>query len=176
MASAGDKLHIRAPHLLSRRRRVGDAFVTALMWLLYSYLWAPFISLIAWLLGFEFAYDVMVRAGGIRALKEVLWWYGTVAGCIFLIVATWSLTNRHRFAGHDRRASVRNVPGAELADYFALEPEDFQRMQSTRIMRVALSEAGEVEAVDALAVGGDQRNQRGKNDRSQMMNPASSAR
>ena len=55
MATPSRNLHINAPELLSRRRRMGDAFITGLMWIIYSYLWAPLVSLIAWLLGFEFA-------------------------------------------------------------------------------------------------------------------------
>ena len=150
MASTGDNLHIRAPHLLSRGRRLGDAFATGVMWLLYSYLWAPFISLVAWLLGFEFAYDVMVRAGGIRALRDVLWWYGLVIATIFLVVATWSLLNRRRFAGHDRRRSGRNIGALELAAYFAVDMTEFQRLRDARIMRIALSETGRIEQVDDL--------------------------
>ena len=47
MASAPESLHINVPELLSRRRRLSDAFVTGLMWLVYTYLWAPLVSLIA---------------------------------------------------------------------------------------------------------------------------------
>ena len=68
MATPSGELHINKPELLSRRRRMGDAFVTGLMWMLYSYLWAPLISLVAWALGFEFAYDVLIRSGGAYAL------------------------------------------------------------------------------------------------------------
>ncbi len=152
MAAAGDKIHISAPELLSRRRRFGDAFITALMWFLYSYLWAPFISLIAWLLGFEFAYDVMVRAGGIHALKEVMWWYAVIVLCIIVIVATWSLVNRRRFSGHDRRQSGHQVTNDELARFFALSDDDFGRLRSARSMRIGLTEAGTVDQVDEIRV------------------------
>ncbi len=153
MATAGDNIHISAPELLSRRRRMGDAFITALMWFLYSYLWAPFISLVAWLLGFEFAYDVMMRAGGIHALKEVMWWYMVIVLCIIVIVATWSIVNRQRFAGHDRRRSGHHVTDDELARYFALSMEDFGRLQSAQSLRIALAESGAVERIDAIEAG-----------------------
>ena len=103
MNSAPENLHINVPELLSRRRRFRDAFVTAFMWLVYTYLWAPFVSLIAWLLGFEFAYDVMIRSGGIQGLKNVLSWYGLMLGCIIIVVTSWSLVNRLRFSGRERR-------------------------------------------------------------------------
>jgi biofilm PGA synthesis protein PgaD len=174
MAIAGDNLHIDTPHLLSRRRRLSDAVVTGLMWILYSYLWAPLISLVAWLLGFEFAYDVMVRAGGIHTLKEALWWYGIVVACILLIVAAWSMINRRRFGGNDRRQSGTLVGDDELSEFFELDHETLRCMQSAHTMRVSLCEDGRVEQVDTI--GRDQRNRRGQNDRSQIMKPASSAK
>lgn len=176
MAIAGDNLHIDTPHLLSRRRRLSDAVVTGLMWILYSYLWAPLISLIAWLLGFEFAYDVMIRAGGIHTLQEALWLYGIVVVCILLVVTAWSMINRHRFGGHDRRQSGALVGNDELSEFFELDHETVRCMQSARNIGVLLSEDGRVEQVDTIDVDRDQRNRRGQNDRSHIMKPASNAK
>ncbi|MFQ6007086.1 MAG: poly-beta-1,6-N-acetyl-D-glucosamine biosynthesis protein PgaD [Woeseia sp.] len=155
MSADGDKFCIDTPQLLSRRRRVSDAIATGLMWMLYSYLWVPLISLGAWLLGFEFAYDVMVRAGGIGALIEVLWWYGIVLACIFMVVAAWSTLNRYRFADDDRRQSGRTISDAEVAKHFCLEREDLKTMRSARIARVCLGADGSIERVDALENGGE---------------------
>ena len=76
MKAVNDDIYINEPQLMSRRQRIGDAMATGLMWALYSYLWAPLVSLVEWLLGFEFAYDVMVRAGGLHVLEEVMYFYG----------------------------------------------------------------------------------------------------
>lgn len=156
--SATGRFHIHAPHLLSHRRRFGDAIVTGLMWILYSYLWAPLISLLAWLLGFEFAYDVMVRAGGVSALKEVLWWYGIVLASIFVTVAVWSAINRRRFAGNDRRHSAQGINDTELADYFALQQQELQSMRSANIMNLSFDVSGNIEQVIALENQSDTRN------------------
>jgi len=150
--SATGQFHIHAPQLLSHRRRFGDAIVTGLMWILYSYLWAPLISLLAWLLGFEFAYDVMVRAGGVEALKEVLWWYGIVLASIFVAVAVWSAINRRRFADHDRRQSGQDVSDTELSEYFALQHEELQTMRSARIMSLSFDASGNIEQVEVDAL------------------------
>lgn len=149
MSVAGDKFQIDAPHLLSRRRRVSDAVVTGLVWILYSYLWAPLISLLAWLLGFEFAYDVMVRAGGINTLEDVLFLYGIVVASIFVVVATWSTLNRRRFANHDRRQSGNDVSDSELAGYFALDDETLQKIRSGLVLTVSVNDAGGIDRVDA---------------------------
>ncbi len=153
MATSGDNLHIVAPHLLSRRRRISDTLITGMMWALYSYLWAPVISLMAWLLGFEFAYDVMVRAGGIYVLKEVLWWYGIMVASIFVVVATWSMLNRHRYASKNRRKAGEPVSDDELSEYYSLDPRQLENMRSARVVRVSLSDDGTIQQVEPLEIG-----------------------
>ena len=148
--SATGKFQIYAPHLLSRQRRVGDAIATGLMWMLYSYLWGPFISLVAWLLGFEFAYDVMVRAGGVSALAEVAWWYGIVLASIFVIVSVWSVTNRRRFASRDRRQSGQDIGDSQMTEYFALQQGELQIMRTARSINLSHDATGCIERVSAL--------------------------
>ena len=120
MAVVPENLHINVPELLTRRRRLSDAFVTGLMWVVYTYLWAPLLSLIAWILGFEFAYDVMIRAGGIVGLKRVLVWYGIMLACICIVVTGWSMLNRLRFSGRERRKGAEIVDDSALASAFGV--------------------------------------------------------
>lgn len=152
---ATSELHIDAPHLLSQRRRLGDTIATGLMWILYSYLWLPLVSLLAWLLGFEFAYDVMVRAGGVDALKAVLWWYGIVLASIFVAVAVWSVVNRRRFANHDRRQNGQGVSDIEMTEYFALQHEELQTMRSARVISLSFDATGSIEQVDVSRDGSE---------------------
>jgi len=177
MAATGDKFHIHAPHLLSRRRRLGDTFMTGLMWLLYSYLWAPFVSLLAWLLGFEFAYEVMVRAGGLATLKEVLWDYGVVLAIIVVVVTGWAATNRHRFASRERRLSASDTGDTELGEYFGLDSGELSRIRSARIARIAFSSTEGIEQIDVLEDESDQRGRRrDQKDLSDTTKAASNAR
>ena len=133
MSTVDKDIHIDAPHLVSHRRRITDAVATAVMWVLYSYLWAPFISLVAWLLGFEFAYDVMVRSGGAEGLGDILLGYGVILVCICIVVSTWSAVNRYRFADHERRQSGTNVRDPEIGEFFGLERDDLKRLRESRI-------------------------------------------
>ena len=178
MKADNDDIYINVPHLVSRRHRLGDAMVTGLMWALYSYLWAPFVSLVAWLLGFEFAYAVMVRAGGIHVLKDVMYWYGLMVFCIIIIVTAWSLVNRYRFVNRDRRQARRTVTDTEIAEKFALDPKQLNQLKTARAIRLSHDEAGNIDRVETLELedGSSQRKRRGKNDRSQAMKPAISAR
>lgn len=160
MSTLEKDIHIDAPHLVSHRRRITDAVATAVMWVLYSYLWAPFISLVAWLLGFEFAYDVMVRSGGAEGLSDVLSWYGVILICIIIVVSSWSAVNRYRFAEHERRQSGRSVGDSEIAEFFGLDPQDLTRMRESKIGKVCIDENGHIEQVVVLQHQRQQRQRR----------------
>jgi biofilm PGA synthesis protein PgaD len=120
------------------------------MWLVYSYLWAPLISLVAWLLGFEFAYDVMVRAGGFETLKEVIWFYLIVVAIIFVVVAGWSTINRRRFARHDRRQTIDSVPDTEIAAYFGIRGEQLTLLRESRISQIGVNEEGQIVSIVSI--------------------------
>lgn len=173
MASSPESLHINAPELLSRRRRLGDAFVTGVMWALYSYLWAPLISLIAWLLGFEFAYDVMVRAGGLKVLEEMLLWYTAMVGCIVVVVTGWSFVNRLRFAHQNRRRGIETVDDQAMAAVFGVDLARIAELRTARIARLTLNEEGLIETVEPGPC--PQRDRDGQSDPSQTRKPTSSA-
>lgn len=140
-------MHIDAPHLVSHRRRITDAVATAVMWVIYSYLWAPLISLLAWLLGFEFAYDVMIRAGGAQGLVKVLQFYGIVLACIIIVVTAWSAVSRYRFVDKDRRQSTRNTSDEEIATYFELSDEKLQQLRGSLSAKVLIAPTGHIDHV-----------------------------
>lgn len=147
MAAVDSNVHIDASHLVTNRRRFSDTVMTAIMWVIYSYLWAPFVSLLAWLLGIEFAYDVMVRAGGAKGLVNVLIFYGIVLVCIIIVVTGWSAVNRYRFAGRDRRQAVVDVPDEQIAEHFSLSLEEFHTIRNTRVSKVSISPSAMIEQV-----------------------------
>lgn len=149
MALGGDSLHIDSPRLVSRRRRAADALFTGFMWVVYSYLWAPLISLLAWLLGFEFAYDVMVRAGGFEVFKQVIGIYLIMVACIFVVVAGWSTINRRRFGPRERRHAIEPVSDAEIAAYFGIANAQVKALRDARVSRVRVNDEGQIESVEA---------------------------
>ena len=169
MATPSQNLHINAPELLSRRRRMGDAFFTGLMWMIYSYLWAPLVSLIAWLLGFEFAYDVMVRAGGAQTLKTILFWYTAMLAGIIVVVTGWSQLNRFRFSKRDRRQAGAIVSDEELASTFGIETESLRELRESTVVQLSLDESGNIRAIETSPRG--QRERDGQSDPSQLKKP-----
>lgn len=149
MASTGDKVLIDSPQLLSRRHRVMDTLATGFIWIVYSYLWAPLISLVAWLLGFEFAYDVMIRAGGYESLKGLIGFYSIVIAIIFVVVAGWSTINRRRFAQHERRQAIDPVPDTEIAAHFGIRDEQLAALRKSRISHIGVDDEGKIVSVEA---------------------------
>ncbi len=143
------------------------------MWIIYSYLWAPLISLIAWLLGFEFAYDVMVRSGGAQTLKSILVWYGAILAAIVVVVTGWSLVNRLRFSNRDRRNAGEVVCDADLASSFGIEIESLQDLRESDVVRLSLDDEGNIRTID---VSGEERLERdGQSEGSQLKNPKRAA-
>lgn len=147
MSAPPEKLHINAPELLTRRQRLGDALVTGAMWAIYTYLWAPLLSLIAWLLGFEFAYDVMVRSGGLEALKTVMLWYSLMLVGIVVVVTGWSVINRLRFSKRDRRRAGEVVGDEAIARAFDLKLSQLDKLRGAQTLRVSLDQEGKITAV-----------------------------
>jgi biofilm PGA synthesis protein PgaD len=132
-----NNLQIQAPELLTGTERTRDKLITALMWGVYLYLWVPLISLGAWLLGFEFAYDVMIRTGGARNLGHVLAFYAVVLVLIFATVSIWSLGNRLRYGGMHRRHAGNSLSVAAMAKYFEI---DVTTVDALRTMKSAAIE------------------------------------
>jgi poly-beta-1,6-N-acetyl-D-glucosamine biosynthesis protein PgaD len=145
MAAVDPKICIDVPEVLTTEERARDTLMTAGMWVAYLYLWVPLISLCAWLLGFEFAYDVMVRAGGVRDLVHVLRTFGIAIVLILLIVTVWSISNRARYRERNRRHAGRDVPDASLAEYFGVDVAALDTLRASRRVEIDLTADGRPE-------------------------------
>lgn len=150
----GKVTYIDAPELLTRRQRTLGALITAIMWGAYAYLWLPLVSLLAWLLGFEFAYEVMVRAGGASALRTALLWYSVMLVDVVLTVSIWSLLNKWRFAGHNRRTAHSAVADESMADYFGVTLDELARLRAARHVELEIDGLGRPVIPTARPSGG----------------------
>jgi biofilm PGA synthesis protein PgaD len=155
---------IDAPELLTRRARFRDTVATGVLWGVYVYLWVPVISLLAWWLGFEFGYDVMVRAGGAEYLKTVLLDYGLIVGGIFIVVTLWSFSNRQRFRGGNRRKLSAGVSDSAMAQTFGVDLDRLALLRAEQIVHATFDDQGRLQPVamsaavpsPVNAVGGDE--------------------
>jgi poly-beta-1,6-N-acetyl-D-glucosamine biosynthesis protein PgaD len=108
----------------------------------YLYLWVPLVSLLAWAMGFEFAYDVMVRAGGARDLLPILLEYLVVVSIIFSAFTIWSVSNRLRFRDLNRRSRRAPVKDEALSEYFQIPISQIAAMRSRQVIHVSIDEEG----------------------------------
>lgn len=142
---------IQAPELLTRRQRRREIALTGLMWAIYVYLWTPLLSMLAWLVGFDFAYEVMIRAGGVDALKHVIWWYGAAVFSILVLTTSWSLSNRYRFRHKNRRTVVSGVADQALMEWFGVNDQQLARMREDRRVRIDFDPQGQIGSVSGVS-------------------------
>jgi len=142
---------IQAPELLTARQRRREAALTGLMWMLYVYLWTPLLSMLAWLVGFDFAYEVMIRAGGVQALKQVVWWYAAAIFSILLITAAWSLSNRLRFRNSNRRRLVAPLEDQALMDWFSVDAGQLALMRDQSRVEIEFDARGAIGSISGAA-------------------------
>lgn len=142
MQDEQSNMHFEAPEQLTRQDRARDTIITAVLWAVYLYLWVPLVSLLAWALGFEFAYDVMVRAGGARDLLPILLDYAVVVAIIFSAFTLWSVSNRLRFKHLTRRSRRDPVPDEALADYFRVPVSQIATMRARQVLRISVDSDG----------------------------------
>ncbi len=135
---------IDSPELLTRREQLRDTVVTGVMWALYAYLWIPLVSLFAWILGFEFAYDVMIRAGGAEHLGTVLFWYAIAITVIFILFGMWSLSNLLRFAGHNRRGNLDRIEDHSFMAFFGISAEELEQLRTSQSLTLELDAVGAI--------------------------------
>lgn len=133
---------VTAPEEMTTRERARDALITAILWAAYLYLWVPLVSLLAWAMGFEFAYDVMVRAGGASDLLPILLEYTVVISVIFSAFTIWSVSNRLRFKHLTRRTRRAPVRDEALAEYFRVPVSQIAAMRSRQVLHVSVDENG----------------------------------
>jgi biofilm PGA synthesis protein PgaD len=138
---------IDAPELLSGSQRARDTLITGVMWFIYAYLWLPAISLGAWLLGLNFAYEVLERAGGISALQRVMVWFGVALLFIIAVVSLWSLVERSRFRDQQRRQARPCVGDQEMQAFFAVDDRTLARMRSGQCLQVSFDDQATISEV-----------------------------
>lgn len=152
MPSTGKQRTIDAPQLLTGRQRVRDTAITGLMWIFYAYLWLPAVSLAAWLLGIDFAYEVMVRAGGAEGLRTILGWYGLALLGMIVLVTAWSAAERLRFRGKQRRHFVTPVEDAAIAASFGVDATQLRTLRHANCLRLAFETDGRLRSLRSGAI------------------------
>lgn len=139
---------INARNVVSRRIRNRDRILTTIMWVLYAYLWLPLISLGAWYLGVQFAYDLVLRAGGTDPLISLLLSFLLILLVTALVVILWSWIQRARFANNERRISSPALePAAEKA-FWGISNTEHDQIRSGKRLVIDLDETGKLTGIE----------------------------
>ena len=139
---------INARNVVSRRIRNRDRLLTTVMWVLYAYLWLPLISLGAWYLGIQFAYDLVIRAGGTEPLVSLLLNFLLILLITALVVVFWSWMQRVRFANHERRISSPALMLAEEQAFWAITEAEHSQIRSGKRLVIDLDETGRLSGIE----------------------------
>lgn len=138
---------ISAPSLLSAKRRRREALATGLMWTVYSFLWTPLLTLMAWWAGSDLAYEAIVKTGGIPALLVELKWFALWALLIFVSVTSWSFSNRRRFRGKESRQYSPAMSDAQMMRRFNVTHRQLRTARGQQIVSINFDDAGVIQSL-----------------------------
>jgi biofilm PGA synthesis protein PgaD len=128
---------IERPDRVSRARRTVLGALTAILWIIYAYLWVPLITLVAWLIGIRTAWQrlyleqhtvdpFIVAALPIIALL-----------CALLLIG-WAEYNRTRFFNADKRKRRGDVEDEAVDDRMGASHPVAEALRTHRIVTVRL--------------------------------------
>jgi biofilm PGA synthesis protein PgaD len=142
---------IHVGSLLTARQKFSDSVLTTLLWITYGYLWLPFISLVAWWVGIDSAYETIENAGGINHLLELVLWFGTAICIMAAIVIGWSLSQLLQFKDKNRRTQIPNLKMDAERSFWHLDEDTFRQIRDGCRLTVDLDENGAIIAVSEVA-------------------------
>jgi biofilm PGA synthesis protein PgaD len=141
-------LIISRPELQSPQQKYFFSLLTLAFWLIWFYLWLPLVSLVAWMMGFEFFYEHMIRLNGVFGLLDVIGWYGLVVAISALGLLLWSAYNLSRFQGRDKRKHSAVVTVAQLAESFCIEETAARLCQEEKRVTIDIDRNGIIHSIN----------------------------
>ena len=106
------------------------------------------LSLFAWLLGFEFFYESMIRLNGFQGLLDLIGWYGLVVGASALLLVVWSAYNLSRFQGKNKRTNSIRVTNEQMAGFFHIEESAVRLCQHEKRVVLEFDQHGSIQSIN----------------------------
>ena len=139
---------IQFRQMLSAGHRTREVIVTSLLWVVYGYLWLPVISLVAWYYGIDFAYDLVLQAGGPETLIITLIWFSIVTLLVLLVIVTWSGFQYSRFKGKgERRNRVAPADMEAEREFWQIGEALQAQLKSNKTQTISLGTDGRIKSV-----------------------------
>lgn len=139
---------IHRPDLQSRVHRGVFAVLSTLGWLVWLYLFAPLLSLVAWGLGYH-RLDLYV----LSSTPHVLLTLGLYASAVIvagLLLLLWAVYNLLRFGSKDRRAAAPPVSDIELVQAFRINRDQLAQLHAGKVMHLHHDTDGHITGVETL--------------------------
>jgi biofilm PGA synthesis protein PgaD len=132
---------INRPHRQPPLQRTLFTLITMVAWTLWISLWLPVLTLIAWLLGLEDAFQQLGLMHPLHAANDLSIVLCVAIVCV-LMMGSWSQYNRVRFTGKQRRRGNRSVDISEMAPALAASVETAQRLRAGKRSVVHFAQDG----------------------------------
>jgi biofilm PGA synthesis protein PgaD len=107
---------ISRPERQSLGQQITSGTIASIAWAIWLAIWAPFLSVVFWLLGFHITYTSIIRAPNKSSLLFILL---LVLVCN-IVVSSWASYNYIRFLGKSKRRGSDPVPHKEVGRFFAV--------------------------------------------------------
>lgn len=138
------KLILNAPDKVSRGTKLGSNLVTIVCWGIYIYLWIPLITLVAWWLGVNHAYDELSFARQADDLRNLLAFYGLIVVILGGSLLLWAGKEYLRFRHATRRRTPTPATVMDIAAYVQIQESEVSAWQSFQQMIALHDESGRV--------------------------------
>jgi len=141
--------YIDRPDLQTAGQRTTSAFLAALGWMCWIYLFLPLLTLLGWAISYRRVDLYVLRnKDGFFQQIHILAPLVMVAGAIFLI---WALYNLLRFRGRSRRFAPPNISIEKIAAHFELDTDTISQAQQRQTNIFYFDADGEI--LDIVAAG-----------------------
>lgn len=137
-------LIIESPDLQTLWMKYSYSVLTLMFWVLWIYLWIPFVSLVAWLMGFHFFYEHMITLGGYKGFLRLLSWYSIGVALMSGTLIGWARYNLYRFRGREKRKSAPPVTLEDTARFFQIDEEGLAQCRLEKTTVVLYDEDGKL--------------------------------
>lgn len=144
------ELIIERPKLQTVAQKYTSITLTWFFWIVWIYIWTPFVTLVCWWLGIKFAYtEVFTYATFIVFLADVKSYFIAItiltAGLIL-----WALYNFFRFKDSCRYKAPQDVNLEDISKYANIKKEFLEKYQTAKILSVRFDEQDELVEIREL--------------------------
>lgn len=140
---------IESPHLQTPGQRIVFGALTLTFWAVWTYLWLPLVSFVAWLFGIHTVHYQMFVLHGYSALADLLLLYALIVAVLGGSLVVWGLINVIRFQNVERRTHAGDVTNDMLADRYAVDSSHLAAWQQSPRLTMHHDDRGRLALVEA---------------------------